>query len=151
MENRYEKKWQTLFSCVPKSQWTVTAAMKLKYTCSLGKKKKKSYDEPRQHIKSRGITFPTKVQLVKVMVFLLVLYTCESWTIMKAECQWIHAFELWCWRRLLRVLGQQDQTSQSSRKSTLNAHWKGWYWSCSSNSLATWCKVLTHWKRPWCW
>ena len=55
-------------------------------------------------LKSRNITFPTKVHLVKAMVFPVVLYRCESWTIKKAECRRIDAFELWCWRRLLRVL-----------------------------------------------
>ena len=54
-------------------------------------------------LKSRDITLPTKVRLVKVMVFLVVTYGCESWTIKKAECRRIDAFELWCWRRLLRV------------------------------------------------
>ena len=53
--------------------------------------------------KSRDITLPTKVHLVKAMVFPVVMYRCESWTIKKAECQRIDAFELWCWRRLLRV------------------------------------------------
>ena len=53
--------------------------------------------------KSRDITFPTKVHLVKVMVFPVVIYGCESWTVKKAECQRIDAFELWCWRRFLRV------------------------------------------------
>ena len=55
-------------------------------------------------LKSRDITFPTKVHLVKVMVFPVVMYRCESWTIKKAKHQRIDAFELWCWRRLLRVL-----------------------------------------------
>ena len=54
-------------------------------------------------LKSRDITLPTKVHLVKAMVFLVVMYGCESWTIKKTECQRIDAFELWCWRRLLRV------------------------------------------------
>ena len=54
-------------------------------------------------LKSRDITLPTKVHLVKVMVFSVVMYGCESWTIKKAECQRIDALELWCWRRLLRV------------------------------------------------
>ena len=54
-------------------------------------------------LKSRDITFPTKVHLVKAMVFPVVMYGCESWTMKKAECQRIDAFELWCWRRLLRV------------------------------------------------
>ena len=64
---------------------------------------KKSYDYPRQHIKSKDITLPTKVRLVKAMVFPVVMYGCESWTVKKAECRRIDAFELWCWRRLLRV------------------------------------------------
>ena len=64
---------------------------------------KKSYDQPRQLIKSRDITLSTKVCLVKAMVFSVVMYGCESWTIKKAECRRIDAFELWCWRRLLRV------------------------------------------------
>ena len=66
-------------------------------------------------LKSRDITLPTKVRLVKAMVFLLVMFGCESWTIKKAERQRIDAFELWCWRRLLREsLGLQgDQTSPS--------------------------------------
>ena len=63
-------------------------------------------------LKSRDITLPTKVHLVKAMVFPVVMYGCESWTVKKAECRRIDAFELWCWRRLLRVLGLQgDPTS----------------------------------------
>ena len=54
-------------------------------------------------LKSRDLTLPTKVHLVKAMVFPVVMYGCESWTIKKAECQRTDAFELWCWRRLLRV------------------------------------------------
>ena len=64
---------------------------------------KESYDQPRQHIKKADITLPTKVCLVKAMVFPVVMYGCESWTIKKAKCRRINAFELWCWRRLLRV------------------------------------------------
>ena len=64
---------------------------------------KKSYDQPRQHIKNRDITLPTKVCLVKAMVFPVVMYGCESWTIKKTDHRRIDAFELWCWRRLLRV------------------------------------------------
>ena len=76
-------------------------------------------------LKRRDITLPTKVCLVKVTAFLVVMYGCESWTLKKAECQRIDAFELWCWRRLLRVLGLQgDPTSQSYRKPVLNIHWK---------------------------
>ena len=72
----------------------VSAAMKLKDACSW----KKSYDQPRQHI-----TWPTKVHLVKAMVFPVVMYGCESWTIKKAECRRIDAFGLLCWRRLVCV------------------------------------------------
>ena len=65
-------------------------------------------------LKSRDITLPTNVCLLKAKVFPVVMYGCERWTIKKAECQRIDAFELWCWRRLLKSLGQQgDQTSQS--------------------------------------
>ena len=65
-------------------------------------------------LKSRDITLPTKVHLVKAMIFPVVMYGCESWTVKKAECQRIDASELWCWRRLLRSLGLQgDPTSPS--------------------------------------
>ena len=102
-------------------------------------------------LKSRDITLSTKVRIVKAMVFPVVIYGCESWTIKKAERQRIDAFELWYWRRLLRVLWTaRRSTSQSSRKSALNIHWKDWGWSWNSNTLATWCEELTHWKRPWC-
>ena len=77
---------------------------------------KKSYDQPRQHIKSRDITLPTKVSLVKAMVFPAVMYGCESWTIRKVECWRIDAFELWCWRRLLRVPWPARRSNQSILK-----------------------------------
>ena len=67
-------------------------------------------------LKCRDITLPTKVHLVKAMVFPVVMYGCESWTIKKAECQRIDAFELWCWRRLLRV----PWTARRSDQSILN-------------------------------
>ena len=86
------------------------------------------------------------------MVFPVVMYGCESWTVKKDECRRIDAFELWCWRRLLRVLGLQgDPTSPFWRTSVLGVHWKDWCWSCNSNTLATSCEELTHRKRPWCW
>ena len=64
-------------------------------------------------LKSRVITLPTKVHLVKAMVFLVVMYGCESWTITKAECQRINDFELWCWRRLLRIPHTAGRSNQS--------------------------------------
>ena len=67
-------------------------------------------------LKSRDITLPTKVRLVKAMVFPVVMYGCESWSIKKAECQKIDAFELWCWRRLLRVPWTARRSNQSILK-----------------------------------
>ena len=67
-------------------------------------------------LKSRDITLPTKVCLVKAMFFLVVMYGCESWTVKKAECQRIDAFELWCWRRLLRVPWTARRSNQSTLK-----------------------------------
>ena len=67
-------------------------------------------------LKSRDITLPTKVHLVKAMVFLVVMYGCESWTLKKAECQRTDAFELWCWRRLLRVPWAARRSNQSILK-----------------------------------
>ena len=76
---------------------------------------KESYDQP-STLKSRDITSPTKVCLVKAMVFPVVMYGCESWTIKKAECRRIDAFELWCWRRLLRVSWTARRSIQSILK-----------------------------------
>ena len=67
-------------------------------------------------LKSRNITLPTKVHLVKAMVFPLVMYGCKSWTVKKAECQRIDAFEVWCWRRLLRVPWTARRSNQSILK-----------------------------------
>ena len=67
-------------------------------------------------LKNRDITLPTKVHLIKAMVFPVVIYGCESWTVKKAECQRIDAFELWCWRRLLRVPWTARRSNQSILK-----------------------------------
>ena len=86
------------------------------------------------------------------MVFPVVMYGCESWTIKKAEHWRIDAFELWCWRRPLRVPWTARRSNQSIlKRSVLGVHCKDWCWSWNSNTLATWCKKLTHWKRLWCW
>ena len=77
---------------------------------------KKSYDKLRQHIKNRDIILVTMVCLVKAMVFLAVMYGCENWTIKKVERQTTDAFELWCWRRLLRVPWTARRSSQSILK-----------------------------------
>ena len=102
-------------------------------------------------LKSRDITVPMKVHMVKAVVFTGVMYGCENWTIKKTECRRIDAFELWCWRRLLIVLWTERRSNQSILKAVLNIHWKDWCWSWSSNTLATWCEEPTPRKRPWCW
>ena len=102
-------------------------------------------------LKSRDITLPTKVHLVKAMVSPVVMYGCEIWSIKKAECERIDAFKLWCWRRLLRVPWTARRSNHSiQRKSTLNIHWKDWCWCWSSNPLTNWSEELTDWKRSWC-
>ena len=99
------------FGWAPKSLQVVTAAMKLRHLL-LGRKVMTNLDSI---FKSRDITLLTKVHLVEAMVFPVVMYGCESWTIKKAECRRIDAFELWCWRRLLRV---------PPRRSVLGVHWE---------------------------
>ena len=103
-------------------------------------------------LKSRDVTLPTKVCLVKAMVFPVVMYGCQSWTVKKAECQRIEPFEVWCWRRLLRVPWTARRSNQSILKE-ISPGWslEDWCWSWNSNTLAILCEELTHWKRLWCW
>ena len=129
------------FEGLQKSLEMVTTAMKLKDLLLSGRKAMTNLESIS---KSRDITLQTKVRLAKAMVFPVVMYGWESWTIKKAEQRRIDALELWCWKRLLRV-------PWTARRSVLNIHWKDWCWSWNSNTLATWCEELTHWKRPWCW
>ena len=93
-------------------------------------------------LKSRDITLSSKVHLVKVMIFPVVMYGYEIWTIKKVEHWRIDDFELWCWRRLLTVPWPG---------SVMGIHWKDWCWSWNSNTLANWCEEMNHLKRPWCW
>ena len=102
-------------------------------------------------LKSRDIILPIKVHLVKAMVFPVVMYGCESWTIKKAERQRIDAFELRCWRRLKSPLDCKEMQPVHPKGNLLNIHWKDWHGSWNSNPLAPWCEELTHLKRPWCW
>ena len=104
------KQWQ-IFSWAPKSLWMVTAAMKLKDTCSL----EESYDLPRQHIKKQRHYFANKGPPSQSYGFPVVMCGCKSWTIKKAEHRRTDAFELWCWRRLLRI----PWTARRSNKSIL--------------------------------
>ena len=106
------KQWQILFSWAPKSLWTVTAVMKLR--CLL--LERKAMTNLDSILKSRDITLPKKIHIVKALVFPTVIYRCESWTMKKAEYQRIDAFELWCWRRLLRVPWIARRSNQSILK-----------------------------------
>ena len=96
-------------------------------------------------LKSRGITLPTKVRLVKAMVFPVVMYGCESWTVKKAECQRIDAFELWCWRRLLRFC-KEIQPVHSKGDQSLVFFGKT---DAKAETPVLWPPhaELTHWKR----
>ena len=108
---------------------------------------KKSYDQPKQQIKSRDITLPTKVHLVKAMIFPVVMYGCESWTIKKAEpknwCFWTVMLESPLDCREIQPVHLKGNQSWNSLEG-LMLKLKLWY-------LAIWCKELTHLKRPWCW
>ena len=113
MANRWgnSKQWLTLFLGAPKSLQMVTAAMKLKDVYSL-----EVMINLDSILEGRDITLSTKVHLVKVMVFPVVMYGCENWTIKKAEHWRIDAFELWCWRRVLRVPWTARRSNQSILK-----------------------------------
>ena len=107
------KQWQALFSWAPKITADGICSRKIKRGLLLGRKVMTDLDST---LRSRDITLLTKVHIVKAMVFPVVMYGCESWTIKKAEHQWIDAFELWCWRRLLRVPWAARRSNQSILK-----------------------------------
>ena len=99
-------------------------------------------------LKSRDFTLPIKVHLVKAMVFPVVMYGCESWTVKKAEPQRIDAFELWCWRRLLRVPWTARRSNQSILKEiSPGISLEGMMLKLKLQYLATSCEEMTHWKR----
>ena len=103
-------------------------------------------------LKSRDITSSTKIHLVKAMVFPVVMYGYESWTVKKAERQRIDASELWYWRRLLRVPWIARRSNQSILKEiSPGCSLEGLMLKLKLQYFATWCEELTHWKRPWCW
>ena len=125
------KQWQT-FVGPQKVTADGDCSHEIKRCLLLGRKVMTNLDSI---LRSRDITLPTKVHLVKAMVFPVVIYGCESWIIKKPEHQRIAAFELWCWRRLLRVLW-------ATRRSVLGVHWKDWCWSWNSN---TWPPDVKSW------
>ena len=137
------KYWQTLFSWASKLLEMVTEAMKLKDACSL-KEKLWPLDSI---LKSRGITLPAEVHIVKAMVFPIVMHGSASWTIKKAECPRIHTLELWCWRRLLRVSWASRRSNQSILKEVSPEY--------SLEGLMLKLKlqyfVYLMGRRPWCW
>ena len=107
------KQWETLFLGAPKSLKMVTCSHKIKRRLLLGRKAMTKLDSIS---KSRDINLLKKVHLVKAMIFPVVMYGCESCTIKKAECWRIDAFQLWCWRRLLRVPWTARRSNQSILK-----------------------------------
>ena len=142
------KQWQVLFSRAPNSLRTVTAAMKLRLLL-LGRKAMANLDSI---LKSRDITLLIKVSIVKAMVFPVVMYRYESWTIKKTEWQRIDAFELWCWRRLLRVPWTARRSNQSIPKEISLEY------SLEELMLKLELQYCGHlmwrtnsWKIPWCW
>ena len=111
MEKQW-KQWQTIFLS-SKITADGDCSHEIKSRLLLGRKVMTNLDSI---LKSRDITLPTKVRLVKAMVFPVVMYGCESWTVKKAQCRRIDAFELWCWRRLLRVPWTARRSNQSILK-----------------------------------
>ena len=101
-------------------------------------------------LKNRDITLPAKVCLVKAMVFPLVMYRCESWTIKMTKCQRIDVFKLWHWRRQGRVPLTARRPNQSILKE-INLEHSLEGLMLKLNTLATWCKEPTYQERPWCW
>ena len=103
-------------------------------------------------LKSRDITLPTKVHLVKAKVFPVVMYGCESWTIKIAEHRRNYGFELWCWRSLLRVPWTARRSIQSILKETSPEYsLEGLMLRLKLQYFGHPMEELTHWKRPWCW
>ena len=110
---KQQKQWETLFWRASKSLQMVSAAVKLKRHLLLGRKAMTNLDSI---LKSRDITLPTKVHLVKDIIFPVIMYGCENWTVKKAECWRIDAFEVWFWRRLLSVPWTARRSTQSILK-----------------------------------
>ena len=130
------KQWQTLFGGGSKITADGDCSYEIERCLLFGRKVMTNLDSI---LKRKHITLLTKVCLVKVKVFPVVMYGCESWTIKKDKCWRIDAFELWCWRRLFRVPWTARRSNQSILK------------EISPKYSATWCEELTHLKRPWCW
>ena len=143
------KQCQTLFWGGSKITADGDCSHEIKRRLLLGRKSMTNLDSM---LKSRDITLPTKVHLVKAMVFPVVLCGCESWTIKKAEHQKIDAFELWCWRRLLRVPWTARRSNQSILKEiTPEYSLEGLMLKLKLQYFGHLMWRTTHLKRPWCW
>ena len=148
MEKRW-KQWLTLFLVSSKITADGDCSHEFKRRLLLGRKVVTNLDSV---FKSRDITLPTKVHIVKAMVFPIVMYECVSWTLKKAEHWRTDAFELWRWKRLLRVPWTARRFNQSILKQINPVYpLEGLVLKLKLQYLATWCKELNYWKRPWCW
>ena len=139
------KQWQTLFTLTPKSLQMVTATMKLKDACSLE-------ENLNSILKSRDITLPTKVRLVKAMVFPAVMHGCWELDCKESWAPKNDAFELWCWRRLLRVPWTAKRSNQSILKE-INPEYllEGLMLKLKLQYFGHLMWRTDSWKRPWCW
>ena len=144
------KQWQALFSWAPKPLQMVTETIKLK------KKNiapwKKSYDKPRQYNKKQRHTLPTIVHVVKAVLFPVVMYGCESWTIRKAKLWRIDVLELFCWRRHLRVPWAATRSNQSILKE-VNPEYSLERLMLKVDTTILWplMRKANTLKRPWYW
>jgi len=122
--------------------------MKLKWNLLLGRKTMTSIDSI---LKSRDVTLPIKVRIIKAMVFPVVMYGCEldhkESRVWKNWCFWTMVLE----KTLKSPLDCKEIQQAILKESSPEYSFKDWCWSWKSNTLATWCEELTHWKRPWCW
>ena len=141
------KQWLTIF-LGSKITADGDCSHKIKRHLLLGRKVMTNLDSI---LKSRDITLLTKVRLVKAMVFPVVMYGCESWTVKKAERRRIDAFELSCWRRLLRVSWTRRSNQSILKEISPGCSLEELMLKLKVQYLATWCEELTHWKRPWYW
>ena len=143
------KQCQTLFLGGSKITAGGDWSHKIKRCLLLGRKVMTNLDSI---FKSRDITLPTMVHLVKAMVFPVVMYWCESWTVKKAEHRRVDAFELWCWRRLLRVPWTSRRSNQSTLKEISPEYsLEGLMLKLKLQYFGTCYEELTHLKRLWCW
>ena len=142
------KQWQTLFFLGSKITEDGDCSHEIKRHLPLGRKAMTNLESI---LKNRDITLPTKVHLVKAMVFPEVVYGYESWTIKKAECQRTDAFVLWCWRRLLRVSSAARKSNQSILKEISPEYsLEGLMLKLKLQFFVSLREELSHLKRPWC-